>query len=105
MIWRYRYIQGSLYYAKGYKIYEVYKALASGKAVELHPEIEELHKLACENGNKFYLDPATSFRVMTSAAHRIRGTCCGSKCRHCPFDHVNVGTSIKNTVNVSNRSR
>ncbi len=28
--------------------------------------------------------------VMTESFHLKRGYCCGSKCRHCPFDHVNV---------------
>lgn len=28
--------------------------------------------------------------VFTRAYHLKRGTCCGSACRHCPYDHVNV---------------
>lgn len=28
--------------------------------------------------------------VMTEAFHLERGYCCGSRCKHCPFDHVNV---------------
>jgi hypothetical protein len=28
--------------------------------------------------------------VFTELYHRARGTCCGSACRHCPYDHVNV---------------
>ena len=28
--------------------------------------------------------------VFTEAYHLARGTCCGSACRHCPFEHVNV---------------
>lgn len=28
--------------------------------------------------------------VFTAAYHRRRGTCCGNRCRHCPFDHANV---------------
>ena len=28
--------------------------------------------------------------VMTEAYHLKRGYCCGSACRHCPFDHENV---------------
>ena len=34
--------------------------------------------------------PATGYSVFTSLAHRARGKCCGSGCRHCAFDHVNV---------------
>ncbi len=28
--------------------------------------------------------------VFTSVYHRLRGYCCGSGCRHCPYDHLNV---------------
>ena len=28
--------------------------------------------------------------VFTAAYHLKRGSCCGSGCRHCPYDHVNV---------------
>jgi len=28
--------------------------------------------------------------VMTEAFHLKRGYCCGSKCRHCPYEHENV---------------
>lgn len=28
--------------------------------------------------------------VFTAVFHAKRGTCCGSKCRHCPFEHINV---------------
>ncbi|HTV09119.1 MAG TPA: DUF5522 domain-containing protein [Candidatus Aquilonibacter sp.] len=28
--------------------------------------------------------------VFTAAYHLKRGSCCGSGCRHCPYNHVNV---------------
>ncbi|KAA6456941.1 hypothetical protein DYQ86_24175 [Acidobacteria bacterium AB60] len=28
--------------------------------------------------------------VFTAAYHLKRGYCCGSGCRHCPYEHVNV---------------
>lgn len=28
--------------------------------------------------------------VFTELYHRARGSCCGSACRHCPYDQVNV---------------
>ena len=28
--------------------------------------------------------------VFTSWFHLKRGECCGSACRHCPYDHINV---------------
>ncbi|MDG1756204.1 MAG: DUF5522 domain-containing protein [Bacteroidia bacterium] len=30
------------------------------------------------------------YLVFTRAFHLKRGTCCGNKCLHCPFDHINV---------------
>jgi hypothetical protein len=37
-----------------------------------------------------YEDPGTGLWVMTEASLRARGTCCGSRCRHCPYGHENV---------------
>jgi len=70
-------------------------AVASGGAgggsrAALSPEIEELHRLACAAGRDTYADPSTGYTVFTALSHTKRGTCCGSACRHCPFDHVNV---------------
>lgn len=45
------------------------------------------HRAAVAAGASFYLDPATGFLVTTEVEHRRRGRCCGSGCRHCPFDH------------------
>ena len=39
-------------------------------------------------GEDFYFE--NGFLVMTEAYHRKRGYCCGSGCRHCPFEHANV---------------
>ena len=52
--------------------------------------IERVHLAATANGKPYYKDPATGYRVWTRAAHLKRGKCCGSLCRHCPFDYVNV---------------
>lgn len=30
--------------------------------------------------------------VMTKSYHLKRGYCCGSACRNCPFEHINVET-------------
>jgi len=57
------------------------------------PDIEDfhlLHKRACEAGEKFYKDPNTGYMVFTEVAHKERGKCCGSGCRHCPYSHENV---------------
>ena len=36
----------------------------------------------------YYLE--NGLLVFTAAFHLKRGSCCGSGCRHCPYDHVNV---------------
>ncbi|KAG7360437.1 ABC transporter substrate-binding protein [Nitzschia inconspicua] len=50
----------------------------------------ELHKIACMKGELTYTDPATGYYVFTELAHKQRGKCCGSGCRHCPYSHENV---------------
>ncbi|WP_197409504.1 DUF5522 domain-containing protein [Erythrobacter sp. YT30] len=54
------------------------------------PAYHSIHQAACERGELSYVDPATGYVVFTRLAHEKRGVCCGSKCRHCPFEHVNV---------------
>ena len=39
-------------------------------------------------GVHYYLEDG--LMVLTERYHLARGQCCGSGCRHCPFDHVNV---------------
>ena len=50
-----------------------------------------LHEKACQEGKYTYGDPETGYQVFTELAHKDRGYCCGSGCRHCPFNHKNVG--------------
>jgi len=52
--------------------------------------VKELHQQACEKGLDTYIDPQTGYLVHTSQAHLRHGVCCGNRCRHCPFDHINV---------------
>jgi hypothetical protein len=52
------------------------------------------HEQAVREGQDHYTDPETGFRVFTEVFHRRRGVCCGTGCRHCPFDHINVGLPI-----------
>ena len=66
---------------------------SSGTSTSMSPDIEELHRAACEKGLNTYIDPITGYMVMTEDVHRKRGVCCGSGCRHCPFGHINVTTS------------
>jgi diphthamide synthase (EF-2-diphthine--ammonia ligase) len=50
----------------------------------------QAHDLACEQGELSYIDPETGYNVFTKIAHKRRGKCCGSGCRHCPYSHKNV---------------
>ncbi len=44
------------------------------------------HDAAVLAGRPAYVDPETSYLVFTSTALAERGSCCGSGCRHCPYD-------------------
>lgn len=57
--------------------------------------------VALNRGDKFYEDPETGLMVMTEHAHRSRGKCCGSGCRHCPFAHESVPVDRRATLNHS----
>ncbi|XP_052522723.1 uncharacterized protein C1orf53 homolog [Tympanuchus pallidicinctus] len=57
--------------------------------------IVELHREAAAAGRQTYVDPATGYQVLTEAAHLRRGKCCGSACRHCPYEQVNVRDQSK----------
>lgn len=58
-------------------------------------DIEELHRIAVDQGSTTYIDPDTGFTVFTELAHQRRGFCCGNMCRHCPYDWVNVRGKTK----------
>jgi len=53
-------------------------------------DIESIHLQACADCKETYVDPATGYSVFTAYSHTKRGKCCGSGCRHCPFDYVKV---------------
>lgn len=56
------------------------------------------HDEACQRGEPTYIDPSTGYQVITQRAHEERGKCCGSKCRHCPFDWGKVPPSLLSIV-------
>ncbi|KAI9224107.1 hypothetical protein BC828DRAFT_374292 [Blastocladiella britannica] len=62
---------------------------------EPEPAWVEIHAAAVSRKEKMYKDPATGYSVMTAYCHRERGYCCGSACRHCPYNRVNVGNPDK----------
>ncbi|KAL3816396.1 hypothetical protein ACHAXA_008366 [Cyclostephanos tholiformis] len=53
-------------------------------------DIEDIHRNAILDKRTTYIDPRTDFTVFTELAHLRRGTCCGNKCRHCPYGWSNV---------------
>jgi hypothetical protein len=55
-------------------------------------DFHALHEAACARGEATYRDPATGYAVFTAVAHLARGKCCGSACRHCPYNHEAVST-------------
>ncbi|KAJ3216069.1 hypothetical protein HDU67_009949 [Dinochytrium kinnereticum] len=59
------------------------------------PPYQEVHAAALRDGKENYTDPATGYSVFTELAHLNRGYCCGSTCRHCPYDYENVGKPEK----------
>ncbi len=59
--------------------------------MESNPERwKELHDKAVREGRDSYVEEETGAIVFTEAFHLKRGKCCGSKCRHCPYEHINV---------------
>ncbi|XP_077987191.1 uncharacterized protein LOC144441482 [Glandiceps talaboti] len=69
-------------------------SLSSSSSLKERPSIEDeidsRHERACQANQDTYTDPETGYSVFTRKAHLKRGVCCGSGCRHCPYDHVNV---------------
>jgi cob(I)alamin adenosyltransferase len=53
-------------------------------------DVGEIHAAAVREGATSYADPVTGLLVMTELAHLKRGKCCGSQCRHCPYEWENV---------------
>ncbi|CAK4114322.1 unnamed protein product [Aphanomyces euteiches] len=52
--------------------------------------IERAHSAACAAKEARYTDPATGYGVFTAYFLAARQACCGNRCRHCPYGHVNV---------------
>ena len=47
--------------------------------------VQAAHDAAVRAGESGYLDPDTGLFVFTSVALTLKGECCGSGCRHCPW--------------------
>lgn len=54
-----------------------------------------LHDRANGKNETFYIDPDSGYRVFTSYGLKQRGHCCGSGCRHCPYEHRAVSVHAR----------
>lgn len=70
-------------------------SLGAGDIEDMAECWAKLHQEACSKGEMSYEDPATGYHVFSELAHKKRGKCCGSGCRHCPYNHENVKPSLK----------
>lgn len=66
----------------------LYKILRLNKNYVRYDDIIKLHKEAIDDKNDIYIDPETGFAVLTAEFLLKRGYCCGSSCRHCPYDEM-----------------
>jgi len=55
----------------------------------------EAHRKAVNNGHFTYDDPITGLKVMTRLRHHLKGTCCGSACRHCVYNHEAIPYELR----------
>uniref|UniRef100_A0A0R3S2N0 Large ribosomal subunit protein uL14m n=1 Tax=Elaeophora elaphi TaxID=1147741 RepID=A0A0R3S2N0_9BILA len=58
-------------------------------------DIYMAHLKAIRERRFSYKDPKGGFSVKTVSQHLLRGKCCGSGCRHCPFQHENAALQIR----------
>ncbi len=61
------------------------------------PSWRDAHRRALDAGEASYVDPETGFHVFTEVGLRERGRCCGSGCRHCPYQpsHSSTGVAVR----------
>lgn len=58
-------------------------------------DIYMTHLKAIRERRLSYKDPKTGSQVKTVSQHLLRGKCCGSGCRHCPYQHANATVEIR----------
>jgi hypothetical protein len=59
-----------------------------GRLAPDHPRRRDIlaaHAAALAAGQAGYLDPGTGLFVLSAGFLAARGTCCGHRCRHCPY--------------------
>lgn len=50
--------------------------------------INQLHSEKLVVGQDYYIE--NGLWVFTEKYHLKKGICCGNKCKHCPYNHINV---------------
>lgn len=62
--------------------------MAKSPTPPLSKAVLDAHVAACQRKERMYEDPTTGLYVMTSFFLASKERCCGSGCRHCPFDRA-----------------
>jgi len=57
---------------------------------ENDPAWKAAHDAAIKREELVYVDPSTGYQVFSELGLKARGKCCGSGCRHCPYNHEAV---------------
>ncbi|CAI4229911.1 unnamed protein product [Auanema sp. JU1783] len=60
-------------------------------------DIYMIHLQAVEERKLTYIDPKTKYTVFTISHHLQKAKCCGSGCRHCPYEMVNAPEKVRKT--------
>ena len=55
-------------------------------AAHVSKQARAAHDAAVARGEPSYADPESGLSVLTSVTLLAQGRCCGSGCRHCPYD-------------------
>jgi hypothetical protein len=60
---------------------------------ENNPDRDQDPAVLLKEGTDYYLE--NGLIVLTERYLNARGYCCGSGCRHCPYEHINVPDQSK----------
>ena len=63
-------------------------------ALDLPEATLRAHEAACARGLHGYLDPESRLFAMSEVGLRAQRRCCGSGCRHCPYDWEAVPAEV-----------
>jgi len=69
-------------------VHTLKKVINSASDLKAMPETDKWPIPQLIEGEHYYLE--AGLMVFTERYHLVRGYCCGSLCRHCPYGHENV---------------